>query len=367
MAVEKDELDNLFTDSDKDELERLKVLLRDNRYGYYLATSVPVEVDWEMCKGYARETGVSDEYLTEANFNRAVEYALQKIALGYTSVGDCIVVAIDGLIHVTVETKDYEDTVDDDIDTIIFKLTLEKDDLGILRLYVSGEMQDELREVINYKEVIERVSNFIPWFKRAKEKVDTYIQEINAKIKNIQPSVMELFLNIVEADKNREWLNKKLEYAVELKQTVETYLKAKREMLQALENDCLQRLKIDTTTTDLFNLETFKGGSLSLEVNLLTAKLRLLQVGESSFSDLQEAETLFEKALKWESGAFSFVPNKIRSSLEKLLSEHSDNEKMAQEIEEVLALVKQPKVITAEEQLVSAWNKYISLRMEGKE
>lgn len=148
MAVEKDELDNLFTDSDKDELERLKVLLRDNRYGYYLATSVPVEVDWEMCKGYARETGVSDEYLTEANFNRAVEYALQKIALGYTSVGDC---------------------------------------------------------------------------------------------------------------------------------------------------------------------------------------------------------------------------NKIRSSLEKLLSEHSDNEKMAQEIEEVLALVKQPKVITAEEQLVSAWNKYISLRMEGKE
>ena len=40
---------------------------------------------------------------------------------------------------------------------------------------------------------------------------------------------------------------------------------------------------------------------------------------------------------------------------------------MAQEIEEALALTKQPKVITAEEEMVSAWNKYIGLKMEGKE
>ena len=82
---------------------------------------------------------------------------------------------------------------------------------------------------------------------------------------------------------------------------------------------------------------------------------------------LQVAEIKFEEVLKSESGTCSMVLNEIRSSLEKLLSEHSGNERMAQDIEEALALTKQPKVITAEEEMVSAWNKYISLRMEGKE
>ena len=82
---------------------------------------------------------------------------------------------------------------------------------------------------------------------------------------------------------------------------------------------------------------------------------------------LQVAEIKFEEVLKMESGTCSIVLNEIRSQLEKLLSEHSDNEKMAQEIEEALALTKQPKVATAEEEMVSAWNKYIGLKMEGKE
>lgn len=79
---------------------------------------------------------------------------------------------------------------------------------------------------------------------------------------------------------------------------------------------------------------------------------------------LQEAEIKFEEALKMESGSCSLVLEEIHSQLNKLLTEHSDNEKMVQEIEEALALTKQPKVITAEEQMVSAWNKYIGLKME---
>ena len=59
----------------------------------------------------------------------------------------------------------------------------------------------------------------------------------------------------------------------------------------------------------------------------------------------QVAEIKFEEVLKMESGTCSLVLNEIRSSLEQLLSEHSDNEKMAQEIEEALALTKQPKLL----------------------
>ena len=79
--VEKDGLDNMFSDSDKDELERLKVDIKDN---YYSVASLPVKVDWELCKGFARETGISDEHLTEANLNRALELALEDIASEYT-------------------------------------------------------------------------------------------------------------------------------------------------------------------------------------------------------------------------------------------------------------------------------------------
>ena len=358
--VEKDELDNLFSDSDKDELEQLKVQIKDN---YYSVASLPVEVDWEMCKGYAKEAGVADEYLTEANLNRALELALQDIALEYTKIGNCFVLIKDGLIHVGTNIAEYEDTAEEDIETI-GKLTLEEDDLGILRLYVSGEMQDELSKATEYKEVITRIWSYVTWFKQEKAKADTYIQEINAKIKNILPSLMERILNLSEVDKNKEWIVKKLGLAKELEQTVGSYLSAKQEIRQALEDDSLKRLKVDTTALDLLNLDALTGSSLRAGVGFLTAVLGDLQVGKSSFSMLQVAEISFEESLKMESGTCSLVLREIRSSLEKLLSEHSDNEKMAQEIEEALALTNQPKVTIAEAEMVSAWNKYVSLRME---
>lgn len=356
--IEKTELDNLFPETYQYELERLKTEIKNH---YYSVTSVPVEVDWEMCKGYAKEVGVSDEYLTEANLNRALELALEDIASAYSRKG-CFVFVKDNLIHVGTNIADYEDTAEEDIKTIE-KLTLEKDDLGILRLYVSGEIQNELSKASDYKKVINRISSFIGWFVIEREQADTFIQEINVKIKNILPSVMERILNVVKVDENREWLNKKLEYAVELEQAVETYLKAKGEVKNLLEDRVQQKLKLDIADIILFLNDDFDLNKLRRTVRDLKEPLAELQVGKSSFSMLQVAEIKFEEALKMESGSCSLVLNEIRSSLEKLLSEHSDNEKMAQEIEEALALTKQPKVITAEEEMVSAWNKYISVKM----
>ena len=360
--IEKTELDNLFPETYQYELERLKAEIKNH---YYSVASVPVEIDWEMCKGYAKETGVSDEYLTEANLNRALELALEDIASVYSKKG-CFAFVKDNLIHVGTNIADYEDTAEEDIKTI-GKLTLEKDGLGILRLYVSGEMQNELSKASDYKKVIDRISSFIGWFVIEREQADTFIQEINVKIKNILPSVMERILNVVKVDKNREWLNKKLEYAVELEQAVETYLKAKGEVKNLLEDRVQQKLKLDIADIILFLNDDFDLNKLRRTVRDLKEPLAELQVGKSSFSMLQVAEIKFEEALKMESGSCSLVLNEIRLKLEKLLSEHSDNGKMAQEIEEALALTKQPKVTTAEEEMVSAWNKYISLRMEGKE
>lgn len=357
--IEKTELDNLFTDKDKDELKQLKVQIKDN---FYSVTSVAPEIDWELCKGYAKETGVSDEYLTEANLNRALELALEDIASVYSKKG-CFAFVKDNLIHVGTNIADYEDTAEEDIKTI-GQLTLEKDGLGILRLYVSGEMQNELSKASDYKKVIDRISSFIGWFVIEREQADTFIQEINVKIKNILPSVMERILNVAEVDKNSSWLSKKLEYAVELEQAVETYLKAKGEVKNLLEDRVQQKLKLDIADIILFLNDDFDLNKLRRTVRDLKEPLAELQVGKSSFSMLQVAEIKFEEALKMESGSCSLVLNEIRLKLEKLLSEHSDNEKMAQEIEEALALTKQPKVITAEEEMVSAWNKYISLKME---
>lgn len=79
---------------------------------------------------------------------------------------------------------------------------------------------------------------------------------------------------------------------------------------------------------------------------------------------LQVSEIKFEEVLKSESGTCSLVLDEIRVKLELLLREYSDNEKVAQEIEETLALTKQPKVITAEDEMINAWNKYIGFEME---
>lgn len=107
------------------------------------------------------------------------------------------------------------------------------------------------------------------------------------------------------------------------------------------------------------------GRPLKAGVEFLMPVLVDLKEAKTSFSMLQRAEINFEEVLNVESGTCSLVLTKIRSQLENLLSEHSDNERMAQDIEEALALTKQPKVITAEEQMVSAWNKYIGLKMEN--
>ena len=357
--VEKDELDNLFSDSDKDELEQLKIQIKDN---YYSVASIPVEVDWEMCKGYAKEAGVADEYLTEVNLKRALEIALEDVASEY-SRGDCFVRVKDNLIYAGTDIKEYEDTAEEDIETI-GKLTLEEDYMGVVRLYVSGEMQDELGKASDYREVITRIWSYVTWFKQEKVKADTYIQEINTRIKNILPSVMERILTVAEVDKDKEWLNKKLGLAKELEQAVATYLSAKRGVWNALEDDSLKKLNIDTTGVGLLCLDILKGGSLRIGVESLTSVLGDLKEAKTSFSMLQEAEIKFEEILKMESGSCSLVLEEIRSQLNKLLNEHSDNEKMVQEIEEALALTKQPKVITAEEEMVSAWNKYIGLKME---
>lgn len=357
--VEKDELDNLFSDSDKDELEQLKIQIKDN---YYSVASIPVEVDWEMCKGFAKEAGVADEYLTEVNLKRALEIALEDVASEY-SRGDCFVRVKDNLIYAGTDIKEYEDTAEEDIETI-GKLSLEEDYMGVVRLYVSGEMQDELGKASDYKEVITRIWSYVTWFKQEKVKADTYIQEINTKIKNILPSVMERILTVAEVDKDKEWLNKKLGLAKELEQAVATYLSAKRGVWNALEDDSLKKLNIDTTGVGLLCLDVLKGGSLRIGVESLTSVLGDLKEAKTSFSMLQEAEIKFEEILKMESGSCSLVLEEIRSQLNKLLNEHNDNEKMVQEIEEALALTKQPKVITAEEEMVSAWNKYIGLKME---
>lgn len=358
--VEKDELDNLFSDSDKEELKQLKAQIKDN---YYSVASVPVEVDWEMCKGFAKEAGVSDEYLTEANLNRALELALQDIALEYTKIGDCFVLVKDGSIHVGTNIKEYEDTAEEDIETI-GKLSLEEDYMGVVRLYVSGEMQDELGKANDYKEVITRIWSYVTWFKQEKAKADSYIQEINAKIKNILPNIMERILTVAEVVKNQGWVIKKLELAKELEQAVVSYQVAKRGVWQAVEDDSLKKLNIDTTGVGLLCLDVLKGGSLRIGAEFLTSVLGDLKEAKTSFSMLQEAEIKFEEVLKMESGSCSLVLEDIHSQLNKLLTEHSDNEKMVQEIEEALALTKQPKVITAEEQMVSAWNKYVGLEME---
>ena len=353
--VEKTELDNLFSDSDKDELERLKAEIKDNNYS---VTSVSVEIDWGMCKGYARETGVSDEYLTEANLNRAVEYALQGIALEYAKVKDCLFMTRDNMIHVgTVGTNiaKYEDTAEADLETIN-NLTLEKDDLGIWRLYVSGEMQDDFIKAYNYKKVIERISNFIACFILEREQANTYIQEINAKINNILPSVMERFLTLTEIEKNKEWINKKLEFAEELSQSIDSYIKTKEEVEELLETDVKKKLMV--TTVNVFSYDAY---SLRTKVKEIISVLEDLKVGKSSFHVLHLDEVGFEHILK------SVKNNKelkrIRSRIEEVLIDRRD-EKMVQEVEEVLAITKQPKLTTAKEQMVSAWNNYIGLKME---
>ena len=382
--VTKEDLDNLFTDSDNDELERLKVLVKKDNY--YSVKSIPVEVDLEICKGYARETGVSDEYLTEANFNRALELTLEDIPERHIATSRpafCSYYVKDGLIYGETKLTEHSYTIKDDFETL-GKLALKKDGLGILRLYVSGEIQDELDKAKEYKDLITRVILERRYFTSRKHEIDeNFRMYINKEIKNILPSVMERILTIVEVDKNREWLNKKIELAEELSQSTEVYLKTKIEVINLLEDEIKNKFKNGTSQIEYLlgsekRMDSFEG-VIGFVMEILTD----LQVGKSSFSLLHKAEVMFEDKLKSVKNRYEVSLREVRSKLERLLSKYSESErenipysvllderrdeKMVQKIEEILAITKQQKLTTAEEQMVSAWNKYIGLKMEGKE
>ena len=356
--VEKDELDNLFTDKDKDELEQLKVQIKDN---FYSVTSVAPEIDWELCKAYARETGVSDEYLTEVNLNRALELALLNIANQYSFLKYCFIHVKDGLIHLGTYAGKYEDTAEEDIATIR-KSTID----GAFHLYVSGEMQNETSKIKEYRELIARISFYVKWFKQQKGEVDDYIQRINAKIKNILPNLMDCILDVAKIEKNKEWIVKKIELAEELEQAVVLYLKAQREVRNLLEDEVGKKFEIDVAEIFLYLDDDSEPDLLGKTVSALKETLVGLQLSKRQFYRLQMAEAKFEGKLRTNTGRWHYVLVRVGSKLERLLSKHSDNEKMAQEIEEALALTKQPKLRTAQEQMVSAWNKYIGLKMEGE-
>lgn len=92
--------------------------------------------------------------------------------------------------------------------------------------------------------------------------------------------------------------------------------------------------------------------------------LKEYQLKGGFLQELTWEEWEFEGRLRKSTGRFESALVRGRSKLEELLSEHSDNEKMVQEIEEAIALMKQSKAIATEEQMVSAWNKYILFRKE---
>ena len=87
-------------------------------------------------------------------------------------------------------------------------------------------------------------------------------------------------------------------------------------MRHALEDDSLEKLKVDTTAIGLLNLDALTGGSLRVGVELLTSVLGDLKEAKTSFSMLQVTEIKFEEVLKMESGTCSIVLNEIRSQLE---------------------------------------------------
>ena len=178
-------------------------------------------------------------------------------------------------------------------------------------------------------------------------------------------------------------MNKKIELADELSQSTEVYLKTKREVINLLEDEIKNKFKNGTSQIEYLlgsekRMDSFEG-VIGFVMEILTD----LQVGKSSFSLLHKAEVMFEDKLKSVKNRYEVSLREVRSKLERLLSKYSESErenipysvllderrdeKMVQEIEEILAITKQPKLTTAEEQMVSAWNKYIGLKMEGKE
>ena len=357
QLLEKTELDNLFTEVDKELLERLKT----EKFLVHSAPSLTFEVDYGLARNHARIEGIDLSGVTDGAIDRASQIMLENIANKHNKNQYIDVVLKGNIIWAISHLIDFDELRR--YVNLIQEATIEEDSEGVWRAKLNNYPcdYDEAKELTK---AIEELSDYKFDKEQIKVEIEKVIEEINQELQQCLPMLVNQSVISGEAEQYKSWLLEKLRLLEILGGALSSYSTRKRAVRdELLQSDVKRELRgYESYLED--QLTEYGATTLSLEEHALHQALLDAISSKKSIEDFCKQEEKFHDSLSLEREKVEMNFTNIKEVLEEAKDRFSDNESLVDSIQVALDNFKRNHAgKLLDSSVIPEWNNYVGVPM----
>lgn len=357
QLLEKTELDNLFTEVDKELLERLKT----EKFLVHSAPSLTFEVDYGLVRNHARIEGIDLSGVTDGAIDRASQIMLENIASSHNKNQYIDVVLKGNIIWAISHLIDFDELRR--YVNLIQEATIEEDSEGVWRAKLNNYPcdYDEAKELTK---AIEELSDYKFDKEQIKVEIEKVIEEINQELQQCLPMLVNQSVISGEAEQYKSWLLEKLRLLEVLGGALSSYSARKRAVRdELLQSDAKRGVRgYESYLED--QLMEYGTTTLSLEEHALHQALLDAISSKKSIEDFCKQEEKFHDALSLEREHVEMNFTNIKEVLEEAKERFSDNESLVDSIQVALDNFKRNHAgKLLDSSVIPEWNNYVGVPM----
>lgn len=357
QLLEKTELDNLFTEVDKELLERLKT----EKFLVHSAPSLTFEVDYGLVRNHARIEGIDLSGVTDGAIDRASQIMLENIASSHNKNQYIDVVLKGNIIWAISHLIDFDELRR--YVNLIQEATIEEDSEGVWRAKLNNYPcdYDEAKELTK---AIEELSDYKFDKEQIKVEIEKVIEEINQELQQCLPRLVNQSVISGEAEQYKSWLLEKLRLLEILGGALSSYSTRKRAVRdELLQSDAKRGMRgYESYLED--QLMEYGTTTLSLEEHALHQALLDAISSKKSIEDFCKQEEKFHDALSLEREHVEMNFKNIKEVLEEAKERFSDNESLVDSIQVALDNFKRNHAgKLLDSSVIPEWNNYVGVPM----
>lgn len=357
QLLEKTELDNLFTEVDKELLERLKT----EKFLVHSAPSLTFEVDYGLVRNHARIEGIDLSGITDGAIDRASQIMLENIASSHNKNQYIDVVLKGNIIWASSHLIDFDELRK--YVNLIQEATIEEDSEGVWRAKLNNYPcdYDEAKELTK---AIEELSDYKFDKEQIKVEIEKVIEEINQELQQCLPMLVNQSVISGEAEQYKSWLLEKLRLLEILGGALSSYSTRKRAVRdELLQSDAKRGVRgYESYLED--QLTEYSATTLGLEEHALHQALLDAISSKKSIEDFCKQEEKFHDALSLEREHVEMNFKNIKEVLEEAKERFSDNESLVDSIQVALDNFKRNHAgKLLDSSVIPEWNNYVGVPM----
>lgn len=357
QLLEKTELDNLFTEVDKELLERLKT----EKFLVHSAPSLTFEVDYGLVRNHARIEGIDLSGVTDGAIDRASQIMLENIANKHNKNQYIDVVLKGNIIWAISHLIDFDELRR--YVNLIQEATIEEDSEGVWRAKLNNYPcdYDEAKELTK---AIEELSDYKFDKEQIKVEIEKVIEEINQELQQCLPMLVNQSVISGEAEQYKSWLLEKLRLLEVLGGALSSYSTRKRAVRdELLQSDAKRGVRgYESYLED--QLTEYGATTLGLEEHALHQALLDAISSKKSIEDFCKQEEKFHDALSLEREHVEMNFTNIKEVLEEAKDRFSDNESLVDSIQVALDNFKRNHAgKLLDSSVIPEWNNYVGVPM----